>query len=155
MSTTKRAVLSGLLVTLGLMQACSDNISGSYPTRAEADKSGALARGWLPKALPDGSTGIVEIHNIDTNQTWGRFVFPSSTAEAFRTSLSEVDASRLAGQSVRSPGVDWWPPLLRGRLKKQELERSPYRFYQLQENGVLYLAIDWQRSEAFFWRPGS
>ena len=146
------AFLALLLSTLTVGVACSDQIRTSYSTRAEAEQSGAIARGWVPGIVPGGSTDIQETHNVDTSQTWGKFSFAASSTETLRSALNEIEAPSLAGHEVRSPNTEWWPPVLTGRLKEQELRASRFKFYKVQQNGPLFFAVDWEKKEAFFWR---
>ena len=154
MSISRKAWMAPLLLVCSLTLACSDKVQASYQTRAEAEKLGAVARGWVPSAVPEGATQIRETHNIDTNQAWGRFLFPASKGETLRAALNEIDTSSLAGQEVRSPKVNWWPSVLSGQLSDQGLRATGFTFYKVQQNGVMFFAVDWRKNEAFFWRPG-
>jgi hypothetical protein len=154
MSTSDKAWLGVLCSIFSLIVACSDKVQASYRTRADAQKSGAIARGWIPSVVPEGATEIRETHNVDSNQAWGKFLFSASKAESIRSALNEIDISSLAGQEVRSPKVNWWPSVLSGRLSDHELRATGFKFYKVQQNGVVFFAVDWQKKEAFFWRPG-
>ena len=52
--------------------------SGRTGGRALDDAMNAKAfeRGWLPPLLPDGSTDIVEVNDLDINSGTGSFRFP-------------------------------------------------------------------------------
>jgi hypothetical protein len=154
MRSRNKVWLAVLFSIFGLTLACSDKVQASYQTRAEAEKSGAIARGLVPSAIPEGATEIREMHNVDTNQAWGKFLFPASKAESLRAALNEVDVSSLAGQEVRSPNVNWWPSVLSGRLSDQGLRAAGFKFYKVQQNGSVLFAVDWGKNEAFFWRSG-
>ena len=153
MSALHKAWLSVLCLAVGLALACSDKVQASYPTRADAEKSGAIARGWVPSIVPGGSTQIREMHNVDTNEVWGKFVFPSSSTETLRAALNEIDVSSFGGK-VRPPKVSWWLPALSGRLSDQEVRAAGLKLYKAEQNGNVFFAVDWHRGQAFFWRPG-
>jgi hypothetical protein len=154
MTTIGRGWLAVFLSATCFLLACRDTIQASYASRADAEKSGAVAHGWVPTVVPEGSTEIREAHNVDTNQTWGRFVVSASGTEALQVALTEIAVSSLAGQEVRPPNVSWWPPVLTGRLGELELRATGFRFYKTQQNGTVFFAINGQKNEAFFWRPG-
>jgi hypothetical protein len=61
-----------------------------YATRAEAVSAGAFDGGWLPQLVPASAHGLVEQHDVDTNETWLSFDWwPSTLTRANR--VAEVD----------------------------------------------------------------
>jgi len=115
---------------------------------ARAD--GAFNRGWLPEIVPDDSIDIREMHNIDTNKTWGCFVIPSGTEEV-RRKLKRLGASRASGPVSSGPrGLlrvrTWW---------LQSMTTSTVETYRFDEAGAQFTVIvglDAERKTACFHR---
>ena len=77
----KSVVIS--IIVLFLIAGCSDTVRTKFATLSAAKEAGAFNRGWLPPALPDGTTQIVEINNLDTNIGEGTFCFPIDSTSAY------------------------------------------------------------------------
>ncbi|HET7220685.1 MAG TPA: hypothetical protein VFJ02_21680, partial [Vicinamibacterales bacterium] len=91
----------------------SDAVTNAYATRAEAERDGAIERGWVPRGLPPSAHDLREAHNLDTNRRWGLFHFEEADREALRAVLKPDEIS-LAGIRSEPPlRVEWWPLLLR------------------------------------------
>lgn len=67
------------IALFGYVGPFSEDFESRYSDVNTARTDGAFNRGWLPEIVPDDSIDIREIHNIDTNLTWGCFVIPSGT----------------------------------------------------------------------------
>jgi hypothetical protein len=82
----------------------------SYPNTTAA--KAADPSGWIPPILTDDATSIREVHDIDTNETWG--CFRTRQARAVRSLLSRVNAHEAAGSIGNRPSglfrdFSWWP----------------------------------------------
>lgn len=62
-----------------MLAGCSDIVRTEYKTLDDAKQTDAFSRGWLPPMLPDGTTNIVEINNVDLNAGNGSFRFPDDS----------------------------------------------------------------------------
>jgi len=60
-----KLVTVALLLSLG---ACGEQSEETYATWAEADRVGAVKRGWVPAFVPMSAHDITDIHDIDTNE---------------------------------------------------------------------------------------
>ena len=49
------------------LTACSDLMEDGYTTWADAERAGAIDRGWVPAFVPKTARDIRDVHNIDTN----------------------------------------------------------------------------------------
>jgi len=49
--------------------------TNSYATKQEVITDKVIQRGWIPDILPNTAYGIVETHNIDTNEISGSFKY--------------------------------------------------------------------------------
>jgi len=64
-----------LIIALAVA-GCSDTVRTEFKTLDDAMNAKAFERGWLPPLLPDGSTDIVEVNDLDINSGTGSFRFP-------------------------------------------------------------------------------
>lgn len=65
------AVAAAASACTGCIGPLGENIERQF---ADAKSVRAGNRGgWIPDILPDDATGIREVHNLDTNATWGCF----------------------------------------------------------------------------------
>lgn len=116
-----RTITSIIGVAVGLLGAgCvgpfSDDFETSYRTLAEARGKAAVGDGggaWIPEILPEAATDIFELHNIDTNATWGCFR-PNGQAEQvvrlLRARAARPVKERLPDAPTRWLRTrDWWP----------------------------------------------
>src|SRR5882724_8330179 len=84
-SNTRGFLISAITIALfGCVGPFSEDFESQYSDMNAARADGAFNRGWLPEIVPDDSIDIREMHNIDTNKTWGCFVIPSGTEEVRR-----------------------------------------------------------------------
>lgn len=83
-----------------------------YRTRADAERAGSFARGWLPADIPADATDIVESHNLDSNQMWVRFKLSATTPERLlqRCVVDSEVPLPPARQTRRT--AKWWPKAL-------------------------------------------
>lgn len=140
----------GALVLLVLViAACSDIYLGVYATLDEAKREGAVERGWVPAGLPSGTTDIREGHDLDTNERWGAFMFPTAQADTLR---GLIDATELhAGIECDPPGrLEWWPRVLRTPIDFDAAKTTGLRFYRSRDRQLVY-AIHWAQGRAYYW----
>jgi hypothetical protein len=145
------------LVTVGLVAlpfiaaACRDIdvVTASYATIAEAAAEGAVARGWVPQGLPPGTREIREAHDLDSSRRWGLFNFPPAEAPAFQALLGPELS--LDGTRVDPPRrIEWWPVLLRGPLKQEQVQATGARAYSAKSGDLVFL-INWKQGRAYYW----
>jgi len=146
----KRTVILLVLVSC-LLESCSDTRTSNYASVLEARRAGEFERGWLPAALPDDATNIREIHNVDTNEVWGLFLFPQGTRERLEKQLIPTTTLEVSRRPIRNPHVDWWPEFLTGTHTPGSLSKSDFAFYRSQDRTVYYFALDRHNGRAFFW----
>ena len=105
-----RALLLALLVGAS---GCSEVMGASYATYGDAERAGAVARGWIPSFVPRSATDIREVHDLDTSEQWLRFRVPvGDTSVAIGAApLPLSDARRSARKPP--PAVGPWLPELR------------------------------------------
>ncbi len=143
-----------------LLPACSGGWRESfYSSLADADRDGAITRGWIPDFLPKSSKSIHEIHRIEHPRTWCACEFLPSDSEALRRNLQGIDALPPSLTRVLSPGVSWWPAVLQGNLDVEKIRKTGYEPYMVarpnvipDRTEVLLFAIDWSKGRAFFYQ---
>lgn len=102
------------LLCMGL-QAC-DNIKNEYSSWEQLNNIAAHEKAWLPyffydnPHFKDNVFEIVSIHNIDTNESWGRFRYNYSIIDYLNT-LQKYDSapyqiSNKAKKRLRKLGID-------------------------------------------------
>lgn len=157
-----RTLLLALLLVSFLM-GCTD-LSGDgdiksskYAFFKEASETDAFDSGWLPRALPQSATDIVEVHNIDSGEMWITFHY-------FDNDIYGLTQGCVAGRKVRFPNAErtkrdvaWWPAELTDRsdeqLRKRWMILSCPRMRHAESIYAMNVAVDLNRKMAWYWRP--
>lgn len=90
---------AGLLLSL---VACSDQMKENYATLADAERAGAIERGWVPAFVPASAHAIRDIHNLDTNAQTLAFTARPSDVQAMVAGLRSVSAEDKAAAAELS-----------------------------------------------------
>jgi hypothetical protein len=142
-----------------LVSGCGDRRESFYPSLADIDKDGAITRGWIPDdLLPGSSRAFHEVHEISPSTEWCAFEFPPADSQGLRRNLKSVDALPPSVRRVPSPGVSWWPAVLKGNLDIEKIHRAGFELYAVEKpatsvtTNILLFAIDWPNGRAFFYR---
>ena len=149
-------VRSLLVAVLVVSSGCEETVTASYPTYADAERAGAVARGWIPSFVPRSATEIREVHDLDTNQQWLRFRVPQGdTSVAVGASVIPLTTARQTGSAPPS-GMNPWLPELRD--PPLVTPRAGIRAYRHSRTGLgaACVALDAQESVAYAWscEPG-
>ena len=140
----------GALVALLLLALGCNHPSSRYPTLLAAEEQGAISRGWIPDFLPPSSREIVEAHDLDTNEVWGRFEFAAHDLGPFLDRIRALEVDMVGDERIRAPrGAAWWPPELRDVVFRDSSLRFKRR--AVRYHGLLYLLIDEEDGMAFFY----
>ena len=67
----------------------SDTQINKYDSIAAVQDNKAMQKGWIPKILPASAYDIVETHDIDTNENFGKFSYKEPDEASFLAQLSE------------------------------------------------------------------
>jgi len=141
-----------------LAGGCSERHQSFYPSLADADKGGEITRGWIPDYLPVSSRAIHIVYAPESPRTWCAFEFSPGDAQRLKENLKSVGALPPPVKRVASPGVPWWPAVLKGNLDVGNIHRSGLDLYVAEEpahpanTDILLFAIDWTNGRAFFHR---
>ena len=136
----------------------SDRYESFYPSLAEADKDGAITRGWIPdNILPGSSRDIHEVHNLSPSREWCAFEFATDDSEKLRKNLKSIDVLPPSVRRVRDPNVPWWPTELKGSLDAEGIRKRGFDLYIIERpanavmTDVLLFAVDWSKGRGFFY----
>lgn len=86
-------------VLLLYTSACSEEVEETYPTWAEAQRAGAVERGWIPTFVPESARAIRDSHDLDSNRQTLFFVAPPSDVEAMVVGLPSLSVANQAAVS--------------------------------------------------------
>src|SRR5712675_2420210 len=115
----------GWVVVARVSARLSDRYESFYPSLAEADKDGAITRGWIPDdLLPSSSRAIHEVHYLSPSTEWCAFEFAPSDSQRLRKALKSVDVIPAPVRRVPNPHVSWWPSVLRGNLSMEMIHKQ-------------------------------
>jgi hypothetical protein len=94
-------------VLLLSVAGCSEQIDATYSTYADAQRAGAIERGWVPAFVPPSARDIIASHNLDTNRQTLRFAIPPSDLGKMVAGLGSVSAEdrRAAAELSRRHGL--------------------------------------------------
>ena len=130
--------------------ACSDVTESSYSSASDAKDRGAVERGWVPALLNEETFNIREIHNIDTNETWGTFQFTKGKNPVDPSKLTAVSSEEVGKRHFREPVVNWWPSTLRVPIAELKLSQAGFQIYTDSE-ARLFFAYNVGSGTGYFW----
>jgi len=92
---------------------CNESFESFYGTYEDAEKAGAIKRGWIPEIIPQTGINIYEKHNLDTNNVWIRFEASVEDIEIMFNSLEIVSNLNLKNKCYKasfrgSYPQEWW-----------------------------------------------
>ena len=148
-----------LCVTLTciLAEGYSNNRDLFYSDLADAAKARETDRGWIPDYLPKTSRAIHLTEQDSPSKEWCGFEFLPTDSHSLRETLKSVDALPPSLRRVSSPGVSWWPAMLKGNLDVQKIRKEGFELYVVEtpadsvSTWVELFAIDWSKGRAFFY----
>ena len=152
-----------LLAVLCVGFACSlaacrgDHRESVYASLSDADKDGAINRGWIPEFLPSSSRAIHEVHGVSQPTEWCTFEFLASDSQGLRQNFKSVEVLPLSVRRVPSPGVSWWPTVLEGTLDTEKIRQTGFDLYVVEKpetsvtKSILLFAVDWHKGRALFY----
>lgn len=88
-----------IAIVLLSLSACSEQVVESYPTWAEAQRAGAVERGWLPAFVPQSAREITDSHDLDSNRQTLLFVARPSDVESMVEGFPVVSVANQAAVS--------------------------------------------------------
>jgi len=78
---------STILIVALAVAGCSNTVRTEFATLDAAKQATAFDRGWLPPLLPEGSTDIVEVNDLDINSGSGSFHYPTEATSHYLEAL--------------------------------------------------------------------
>ena len=137
MNFMRRAGGGALLVIALLVVGCGEISTSRYPTIANAERDGAMSRGWLPEVLAPDATDIEETHDLDSNRGYGNFA------------LNDALLKRL--KSVCRPSLAVPPPVPKAHWWQDTFGKRQQPIGETFECGHFFIATDSDRRLGRFW----
>lgn len=151
-------VVAGWVMIARLATRHGDRHESFYPSLAEAEKDGAIARGWIPDdLLPGSSRAIYEVHDLSPSTQWCAFEFDPAGSQRLRKNLKSIDVIPAPVRRVPNPHVAWWPRVLKGNIDMDTIHKEKFELYVVERpetsvtREVLLFAIDWSKGRGFFY----
>lgn len=133
------------VMLVGCNSGWNDQVSVSkYSNLAEAVRSNAVAKGWIPELLPKSATNIIEWHNVEIDRLRVEFSFDAKAdgqwIEALFKRVTDSRAEILKRGLLQSRGAT-----IRSREKLW--------FYELSEPKTEYgyLVVNYDQGRAQYW----
>lgn len=129
----------------------------SYASLADADKDGAITRGWIPEFLPASSRNIHETHENSGDVEWCAFECSPRDSQELQKALKSVDSIPVSVQHIPNPRVAWWPAVLTGHVDVNRVRSARLQLYivEMPVNSVTseirLFAVDWTKGTGFFY----
>jgi len=140
-----------LIVTFAavvMVLKCSERSESHYSNLDDAKLRGDLDKGWIPAVLPNNAEHIREIHDIDTNETWGVFQVRSNGIKFPNHCMAGTE--RL---TIFSPRVSWWPEYLTGEVRPEKLSAErEVKVVDCRGTAPVIFFLEPQ-GRVFFWTP--
>src|SRR6185437_1517957 len=147
-----------LIIVLGLGLSCiliacgGHDVQTFYPSLADADRNGAITRGWIPYFLPSSSRSIHVVGDLSPSTEWCAFEFLPADSQSLRKKLkNSVDVLPQSISRVPNPRVPWWPAILKGTINAARVHEAGFELYVLVEpatsvtTSTSLFAINWQK----------
>ena len=126
--------------------SCREIVESHYENRDDALRDNAISRGWIPDNIPISASQIHEIHDLDTNELAGSFVFLPKHRSNFEKSMRRD--IRKQDTRVVLDGRAEWGYGLEGKQNKSTLSRKGFVIYKYKEYGM---AVQWDNGHAYYW----
>lgn len=92
------------IVLLMLVSACDERVEEAYPTWSEANRAGAVERGWVPPFVPSTAREISDSHDLDSNRQTLRFTVSPSEVPPMVAGLPRVPNAEMVAELRRKHG---------------------------------------------------
>jgi hypothetical protein len=144
--------LTLIAFSINLIFTSGEIQNSEFATFSEAKSSGYLAKGWIPKCLPDSSRSIFEQHDLDTNKVWIKFSYDPKDEDVIRSIISKTQDDLKTFDSSKKGAPKWWEIEELPEANVYSLNKTADCGY-FQKNTRLF--IDWQKGIVYFWCSGS
>lgn len=137
MNPRARIGRGALMVIVLLAVGCSETPKSRYSSIADAERDGAVTRGWLPAVLAPDATYIEETHDLDSNRGYGTFALNDSLIKR----LNSVCKPSL-NVAIPASKAHWWK-------KDSSRDRQPRdATYQCED---FLVSVDLEKRLGRFW----
>ena len=131
---------------------CSDVSEKCFPSLADREAQGMVARGWIPAGLPRSTKDVRVRWDIDTNAVRGRGQVPMGDVAALVGELAPLQDAATPPFWLRGLVTpSWWPDELRPPGSGAELERKGWKLFTASPESRAYVALRTASGELYFW----
>jgi hypothetical protein len=132
-----------------MLAACRENMHARYANLTELQRAGSGARSWFLASLPASAVDLEEWHNLDTNETVGRFRMSGNELASFRAAvIAQSIGGEMKGARLAMRDVDDWPSCLTGKVTESDLRKCGFEAYRLRDFEIV---IDPKTYTVYFW----
>lgn len=128
-----------ILLAAIALSACGEIKDERYADYEAARLAGAVERGWIPAFVPQGASGIRDVHDLDSNAQTLRFQVPPSQVPEMVQGMAVAEDTVTAARIVRAAGWTQSPAFRAYAVCAQERSGG--------------LAVNERTGEAFFEAP--
>ena len=146
--------VGAMLLVLPLLCIRVDTATSSYATYAEAEREGAVQRGWIPAFVPASATEIREVRDPRHDRQWLRFQLPLADARTMVAAMSQLSLGEARALSGTRPGqVGLWPAELNPSFSAAPRGEDELSIYRAPEHvaGPRCVAIEWPMLTVYAW----
>lgn len=81
------------------LTGCNEQVDESYSTYSEAQRAGAVERGWIPSFVPSSARDLEDSHDLDTSRQTLRFTIPPAAVPAMVSGFRALSADDKSAAS--------------------------------------------------------
>jgi hypothetical protein len=128
------------LFSFFLIVSCNENFEKQFKNYQELKNSNYYKKGWIPSIIPLDAYDIKEVHNIDTNNTYG--IFRYQNPESFSKIIKELSSFKLSNiekdvkKINRPPKPSWWCLINKTQFKTGKW--NDFKFIIDKEHKIVY-----------------
>lgn len=126
-----------------------------YISFQDASRRGAFKSGWLPRALPESTTSIVESHNVDSNEVWITFRYSKDEIDELLKGCVVNPRARFPTADRTKRSAPWWPAgLIDGSGEQSRKQLMVFSCPSMRHAESLFaasIAVDRTSRIAWYW----
>ena len=141
------------LLVLTTAACTAEQPRATYATYADAERDGAVRRGWIPPYVPRSATDIAEVHDLDVNSQRLRFRAPVEDLRVLGAGMRGVALSDLQGRETHAPALSGpWPTELAENARGPGRDSTELTLhYAAVGPGAQCVAVEWKTATAYAW----
>ncbi len=119
-----------IFLLLLFTMSCQETVEKHYMDYQSLVQDNYIQKGWIPDIIPKNSYNIMEIHNLDNNNLYGRFYF---TEFNMQKGLKDFPLSEILRELSlkRLPKLPNWFIKLNGLKDNRDLTFKEYQNFRI------------------------